>query len=269
MAGLSLAFGLHNAFQIGKKIVKSQTAKSIGSALLANKLQQNQNKKLAQHTFNKNLEMWKLQNEYNSPKNQMSRLKEAGLNPNLMYGKGTPGNAQTSPQYQALETSGQMFGQSIAGLQGLVDIENKQQELQQNKTRTLFEEIFKIPLGQMTLEQGYSQITLEQAKIANQNIQNQIDRVKKGLWDKNINPNESIVVKELVTLIKGLLEENKQVTSVFRQSLSDIMNLKLPTPLFQQGAKGHLQDLKDGIEKARELYNAINEGRAKTGTIIW
>lgn len=40
---------------------------------------------------------WDRQNAYNSPKAQMERFKEAGLNPNLMYGQGTPGNASASP----------------------------------------------------------------------------------------------------------------------------------------------------------------------------
>lgn len=31
---------------------------------------------------------WRMQNEYNSPTMQMARLKQAGLNPNLVYGKG-------------------------------------------------------------------------------------------------------------------------------------------------------------------------------------
>lgn len=35
-----------------------------------------------------NMEMWKLQTAYNSPKEQMARLQEAGLNPNLAYGSG-------------------------------------------------------------------------------------------------------------------------------------------------------------------------------------
>lgn len=35
-------------------------------------------------------------NEYNSPKSQMARYTDAGLNPNLIYGQGTPGN-QPSP----------------------------------------------------------------------------------------------------------------------------------------------------------------------------
>lgn len=42
-------------------------------------------------------EMWTKQNAYNSPAAQMQRMKEAGLNPNLMYGQGTTGNATAIP----------------------------------------------------------------------------------------------------------------------------------------------------------------------------
>lgn len=43
------------------------------------------------------IQNWKMQNEYNSPKNQMARFAEAGLNPNLIYGSGNPGNASSPP----------------------------------------------------------------------------------------------------------------------------------------------------------------------------
>lgn len=36
-----------------------------------------------------NLKQWHRQNEYNLPVNQMKRLQEAGLNPNLIYGSGS------------------------------------------------------------------------------------------------------------------------------------------------------------------------------------
>ena len=45
-----------------------------------------------------NINMWKMQNEYNSPVNQMRRYEEAGLNPALMYGQVTPGNSSAAPQ---------------------------------------------------------------------------------------------------------------------------------------------------------------------------
>lgn len=57
--------------------------------------------------FERNKEMWDLQNVYNSPAEQMKRFKAAGLNPNLIYGKGTPGNASSAPSYEAAKG---MFG---------------------------------------------------------------------------------------------------------------------------------------------------------------
>lgn len=48
-----------------------------------------------------NLELWKLQNEYNSPAAQMARYQDAGLNPNLIYGQQNtaqaPASASASP----------------------------------------------------------------------------------------------------------------------------------------------------------------------------
>lgn len=39
------------------------------------------------------------QNEYNSPENQMARYRDAGLNPNLMYGSISSGNQSNIPTY--------------------------------------------------------------------------------------------------------------------------------------------------------------------------
>lgn len=59
----------------------------VGSSLLSNigaKKRQNQ-------ADNKNIEFWKMQNQYNTPAAQMQRLKDAGLNPNLIYGSSPAG----------------------------------------------------------------------------------------------------------------------------------------------------------------------------------
>lgn len=47
-----------------------------------------QSKKLMQKQFHYQKKMWEMENEYNKPVNQMARLQEAGLNPNLVYGSG-------------------------------------------------------------------------------------------------------------------------------------------------------------------------------------
>lgn len=54
------------------------------------------NKRNLRNAYN----MWVKQQEYNSPSMQMQRLKEAGLNPNLVYGQssgGAAGNANSAP----------------------------------------------------------------------------------------------------------------------------------------------------------------------------
>lgn len=45
-------------------------------------------------------DLWREQAEYNKPINQMARYQEAGLNPNLIYSQGNPGNMTSSPTMQ-------------------------------------------------------------------------------------------------------------------------------------------------------------------------
>lgn len=51
-------------------------------------------KRRQQQADKQNVKFWEMQNAYNTPKMQMSRLKDAGLNPNLIYGNSAnTGNA--------------------------------------------------------------------------------------------------------------------------------------------------------------------------------
>lgn len=54
--------------------------------------------KLQREQQNWNLQQWNRQNEYNHPLQQMSRLKEAGLNPHLIYGSNAGGAAGTAEE---------------------------------------------------------------------------------------------------------------------------------------------------------------------------
>jgi hypothetical protein len=69
-----------------------------------------------------NLDMWKMQNEYNSPQAQMQRFQEAGLNPNLIYGQGSAGNATNAP-YQTSRVEAPHFGKSAENIAKLFNIE--------------------------------------------------------------------------------------------------------------------------------------------------
>lgn len=68
--------------------------------IISSALYNHQAKKLIDYQYKKNVQMWNMQNEYNSPSSQMQRLTEAGLNPNLIYGSSAnAGNADSMPSY--------------------------------------------------------------------------------------------------------------------------------------------------------------------------
>lgn len=81
----------------------NQIANFAGLALSAsaNKHQQQRaidyNWQMAKWQNATNIENWQAQNEYNLPINQMRRLKDAGLNPNLVYDKGASTTASSLP----------------------------------------------------------------------------------------------------------------------------------------------------------------------------
>jgi len=62
-----------------------------------NKATRQWNEKMYERQKWDNMEMWDIQNRYNTPQAQMQRMQDAGLNPNLMYGQGSVGNATSAP----------------------------------------------------------------------------------------------------------------------------------------------------------------------------
>ena len=86
----------------------SSVASGVGSVLgglfglSAQKSANKANMELAKYAYEKDLEMWNRNNEYNSPEKQMERLRAAGLNPNLVYGNGAVGNTSgDTPKFHA------------------------------------------------------------------------------------------------------------------------------------------------------------------------
>lgn len=76
-------------------------AANIGGGILGYIGQRNTNKtnlKLAEQARTHDVNMWNMQNAYNTPAMQRQRLEEAGLNPNLLYDSGAnAGNAGNMP----------------------------------------------------------------------------------------------------------------------------------------------------------------------------
>lgn len=85
-------------------------------------------KRAATTSFKRQKELFDYQNAYNTPAMQMKRLKDAGLNPALMYGQGTTGNATGFAGVQQAGVTGPELAQSVAsGVQ--MDLVNSQKKL--------------------------------------------------------------------------------------------------------------------------------------------
>lgn len=102
----------------------------------SNSRQRQFQKDQAEYAYRMDLEQWNRANRYNSPAEQMKRFQDAGLNPNLVYGRGESGNATSAPpRYQAvngqfggLEFTMPMIGNMIGAYQDAV-LKNKQTDL--------------------------------------------------------------------------------------------------------------------------------------------
>lgn len=98
----------------------SALVSSIGSAISRRRAQRRQNQYDSEAMLLQNqLEKHSIaeQNEYNSPANQMKRLQQAGLNPNLVYSMGTVGNQEAKANYGVPEQSYEnFFGEGATGV---------------------------------------------------------------------------------------------------------------------------------------------------------
>lgn len=124
--GTTLALG-----GIGSSLIGGLTS------LFGSKSQFNEQQKLINLQYQKNLEQWNRENEYNAPKAQMERLRDAGLNPNLVYGNGnnTAGTAASSPSYGLAEAPN-IIGEIGKVMQyNMMQTMNMMQQIQQTQAK--------------------------------------------------------------------------------------------------------------------------------------
>ena len=72
---------------VGGTQVASAVGTNVANALMY-KRQRADNRQDATTAYQRSIDMWNMNNAYNDPSAQMERLKQAGLNPNLVYGGG-------------------------------------------------------------------------------------------------------------------------------------------------------------------------------------
>lgn len=118
--------------------------------------QERMDKRNYNYQLKKSRQAWDLQNAYNSPVQQMQRLKEAGLNPMLVYGSGNvTGNAASSIDMPTLGSSDVMSGANqITGLAGELSSNSFKQNMQEQRIA-----------AQQGLQNNELDIQLKQARL--------------------------------------------------------------------------------------------------------
>lgn len=102
--------------------------------IFANKKQQEINTQTYERMRRDSLADWNMMNEYNSPKMQMQRFKEAGLNPNLIYGQTQNAAPVRSSDFKPADYAAPRIGDDLTNvIQTYFQVQSQEQQLQNMK----------------------------------------------------------------------------------------------------------------------------------------
>lgn len=205
---------------------------------------------LAREMRRSDIEMWNKQNEYNSPAMQMQRLKEAGLNPNLIYGGGATHTAQQPPSAKVPEVQNTLASMAHVNLAPAIsmymDMQVKKAQIDNIQSQTKLNDERKIT---EVLNQGFKAISTQQGEqklgVAKQlekytlqaadanvkKIQRAIDTQAFNEWIKReMLPFEKSNINSLMNL-RDTENESKKLELNYQKGLRDA-GLPIDTPWY-------------------------------------
>lgn len=206
-----------------------------------------------------NLANWERQNAYNTPAQQMQRLKEAGLNPHLIYG----GSGNVSEASPVQTTNTQAFHPTLPNITAGSDAANlyietrrfdAQQKLVDAQTLKVLSDV-----NTQNFDLGQKQRLADtQASIINE-ILNEKQIHNAGAYDNLVN--QSVMRASTLT----------EAATRIAKNLSDIQTQEVGRQKTQAETKRIGQDIQQGSEKfpleqqqrKTNIENAIKDGRIK------
>lgn len=128
------------------------------------------NLELAKYSYGQEIEQMRELLKYNTPTNQMARFKEAGLNPNLIYGQATSGNQNVIPKFDApkQDYSQRKAFDPVPAMSGFMDASIKQAQTDNLEANTI-----------NTLEKSKGQGTANQRAAIDLRIDEHLEGAKK------------------------------------------------------------------------------------------
>lgn len=209
---------------------------SVISTLLGNKA----NKDMADYQYQKDLDMWNRTNAYNSPEQQMQRLKAAGLNPNLVYGTGATANTAPAvmPRYQAphMETVHDAAPMVMNTISNYMDLKAKQAQISNMEQQT---QNLKLDAIIKSASADYApQFSKYNAELLSERIRNLVSSSNRNdimnLLTKAQTSSEQWKLKNLYpteNTLKG--QQTINLKSVLEQIAADVENKKQTTTILK------------------------------------
>lgn len=214
-----------------------------------NEWQNYQSRKFSREMYDKqyadNVRFWQMQNDYNSPQNQMKRFQEAGLNPNLIYGQGNSGPAgaiQTpdvqTPQFKSIEVQ----GAPAPRITEMYDLEMKQAQIDNLKAQNT------VILEDALLRKAQTRSTLKEAErkvfdleYAKENRDTSLQAQKERL-------------RQMKTQTDIALDENIRRAALTAKSLQEAAERLKQYPLTRAETRARIDNLiKDGTIKRVQI----------------
>lgn len=196
----------------------------LGSALSAGINQHNDNKAidkynqgqldLAKYVADRNEGFWNLQNEYNTPKKQMQRYIDAGLNPNLIYGQINNGNSSAVQAFNMPAQERKQYKATVNAALGLqlqnAAADTKVKEAQANRLNADADLIRSRQIGQNT-ENTLKNYLVGPARLKFEAIMEAENTYKEAVTDKEIYRPivdfESVVKRNRILEVSALVAE--------------------------------------------------------------
>lgn len=187
------------------------------------------------------IRFWNMQNEYNSPKAQMQRLKDAGLNPNLIYGGSTQGATGQAGSIDNVKPDDYDFQNPLSELGRFQDFSKN--VVQTNNARLQSENIAANTIASLAKTAGQlskNKTLAAEASVAKDLFNTQVDAIKASI---NLT-NQKVLREELDNYYKDASMVNR-----IEQSLQDLQLTK--------------NRIKNVIQSIKESGQRINESKSR------
>lgn len=264
-----LAAGIAGAATLGSAIYGGVSAGKMNKRAV--KFQREMFEKQGQ----RELDYWHMQNQYNLPIEQMKRLQDAGLNPNLVYGNGA--DAQASPMKPSAAPSMPSQMSEAIDLSSVAQTALATKQIQANIDRTQAEtERIRqgTDIGQFELqamrEIGQSRFTkameAKTVNATNQDVKSirEFDTWLQMVYDSSDGTSYNVDQFGMFPARSKFISD--QVTVATRKALAEVANIKSGTALRNQ--QQAINELQKVILKAEADFTRVLGSKAGAGMAI-